>query len=198
MPLNSRQLADLVNRAKLRPPPVVSPPQPPPPPQRSVRPRQVTPAPQAAAATRPPPSTPKTLTLRPKAAAAAPTAPLPPPLPSPAPQAEHVAAAEDFPVGWQLHKESWYFHRRFYAVLRRPMAPGEYSHLLKQIRRRQAERLGEDCWRVTLPDGKRTLVVRGYAQRLLTILPKNWQPPARRPILPPLVGGASPCPTIVP
>ena len=60
------------------------------------------------------------------------------------------------------------------------MAPGEYSHLLKQIRRREAEHLGEDCWRVTLPDATRTLVVRGYAHRLITILPKGWQPPATR------------------
>jgi hypothetical protein len=85
---------------------------------------------------------------------------------------------EDFPTGWELRKESWHFHRRFYAVFRRPMARGEYSHLLWQIRRRRAEHLGEDCWRVTLPDGRRTLTVRGTVWRLITILPKNWQPPA--------------------
>jgi hypothetical protein len=175
MPLNSRQLADLVNRAKLRPPPVVSPP--PASPQRSERPRQVTPVPQAAAAMRPPPSTAKTLTLRPKVAAVAPTAP-PPPLPSPSPQSERAAAAEDFPVGWELKKESWHFHRRFHAIFRRPMRHGEYSYLLHQIPNR-AEHLVDDCWRVTLPDSQRTLAVRATKWRLLTILPKDWQPPAR-------------------
>ena len=57
------------------------------------------------------------------------------------------------------------------------MARGEYSHLLWQIRHAKAEHLGEDCWRVTLPGG-RTLPVRGTVWRLITILPKNWQPPA--------------------
>ena len=90
---------------------------------------------------------------------------------SPAPR------AEDFPTGWELRKESWHFHRRYYAIFRRPMARGEYSHLLWQIRRAKAEHLGEDCWRVTLPGGSRTLQVRGTVWRLITILPKNWQPP---------------------
>jgi hypothetical protein len=58
------------------------------------------------------------------------------------------------------------------------MARGEYSHLLWQIRRAKADHLGEDCWRVTLPGGNRTLQVRGTVWRLITILPKNWQPPA--------------------
>jgi hypothetical protein len=115
------------------------------------------------------------LALPPKVAVAAPTA-SPPPRPLPAPQSEHAAEAEDFPTGWELRKESWHFHRRFYAVFRRPMARGEYSHLLWQIRRRRAEHLGNDCWRVTLPDGKRTLAVRGTVWRLITILPKDWQP----------------------
>jgi hypothetical protein len=63
------------------------------------------------------------------------------------PPAEQTAGAEDFPVGWELRKESWHFHRRFYATFKRPMARGEYSHLLWQIRRAKAEHLGEDCWR---------------------------------------------------
>ena len=70
-----------------------------------------------------------------------------------------------------------HFHRRFYAVFRRPMAHGEYSQLLLQIRRGRAEHLGENCWRVTLPGGSRTLPVRATSWRLITILPKNWQPP---------------------
>ena len=64
MPLNSQQLAALVERARLKAPPVVSPS-----PQHSVRPRQVTPALQAPSATQPPP-TPETLPHGPKAAIA--------------------------------------------------------------------------------------------------------------------------------
>jgi hypothetical protein len=60
-----------------------------------------------------------------------------------------------------------------------PMAPGEYSGLLKQIRRGVAEHLGADCWRVTLPGSSRTLPIRATAWRLITILPKNWQQPAK-------------------
>jgi hypothetical protein len=55
MPLNSQQLAALVERARHKAP-VVSPPLPPASPQRPVRPSLVTPAPQAPSATRPPPS----------------------------------------------------------------------------------------------------------------------------------------------
>jgi hypothetical protein len=58
------------------------------------------------------------------------------------------------------------------------MRCGEYSHLLWQIRRRKAEHLAEDCWRVTLPNGK-TLPVLGNRWKLITILPKNRQPPPR-------------------
>ena len=79
---------------------------------------------------------------------------------------------------WFLDKSSWRFHRRFYAVFRRPMAHGEYSSLLKQIRFGQAEHLGETYWRVTLSDGRTTLSVVATRWRLVTILPKNWQPPA--------------------
>ena len=35
------------------------------------------------------------------------------------------AEPDDFPTGWELKKESWHFHRRFYRVLRRPMRQGE-------------------------------------------------------------------------
>jgi hypothetical protein len=93
-------------------------------------------------------------------------------------------AADDFPIGWELSKESWHFHRRFFRIFRRPMHRGEYSHLLWQIRRRKAEHLAEDCWRVTLPNG-RTLAVRGNGWRPVTILPRNWQPPEPRASLEP-------------
>ena len=88
------------------------------------------------------------------------------------------AEAQGFPIGWYLDKSSWQFHRRFFAVFRRPMRPGEYTQLFKQIHRGEAEHLGEDCWRVRLSDGRTTLPVRAARWRLITILPKNWQPPA--------------------
>lgn len=174
MPLNSQQLAALVERARHKAPPVVSPPLPPASPQRSVRPRQVTPAPQAPSVTRPPP-TPGTLPRGPKVASTAVSA-----HPRTEKAAEravpHETTAPD-ESRWFLDKSSWHFHRRFYAVFRRPMERGEYSHLLKQIRFGHAEHLGENCWRVTLPGGSRTLPVRATPWRLITILPKNWQPP---------------------
>jgi hypothetical protein len=101
-----------------------------------------------------------------------------PPAPVATPQPEHVATVEDFPAGWELRKESWLFHRRFYAIFKRAMRHGEYSQLLCQIRRGTAEHLWEDCWRVTLPGSSRTLPVRATRGRLITILPKHWQPPA--------------------
>ena len=151
MPLTSAQIAALVERARTKPPPVVNPPPP------------ASPAKPA----------PKAETL-PHAATAPAVSPPPPPL---APQPAHTAEAEDFPTGWNLKKDSWHFHRRFYAVFRRPMELGEYSHLLGQVRRGTAEHLDENCWRVTLPGGSRTLPVRATPWRLITILPKNWQPP---------------------
>jgi hypothetical protein len=156
MPLNSAQLAALVERARQKGPPVVTP-SPAPAAQRPVRARQAKPSP----ATQLPP------------------APAPPPLPSPAPTPGHTVEPDDFPIGWYLDKGSWQFHRRFFAVFRRPMRPGEYSHLLKQIGRGEAEHLGADCWRVTLPGSNRTLPIRATAWRLITILPKDWQPPAK-------------------
>ena len=171
MPMSSAQLADLVTRARLKPPPVPNPP--PAPPPRAVQTRQAKPAPQASSTTRTVPKA-GTQTTLPKNAAAPPVSP-------PSSQPEPAAAeAADFPIGWELSKESWHFHRRFYAIFRRPMHRGEYSHLLWQIRRRRGEHLIDDCWRVTLPDGRRSLAVRGTQWRLITILPKNWQPP--RPV----------------
>jgi hypothetical protein len=84
----------------------------------------------------------------------------------------------DFPIGWQLTRESWHFHRRFYAVFRRPMHRGEYSHLLRQNRNGPAVDLGDNCWRVEIP-GERiaTIAVRATPWQLITILPKDWQPP---------------------
>jgi hypothetical protein len=159
MPMNSAQLAALVDRARQKPPPVVSP---------------LAPAPQRKLSDNPP-KAPK------QAPAEPPTQPTPatpqPHWRSEAAQHSTTTSSDDFPTGWKLTKESWYFHRRFYRVFRRPMAHGEYSHLLWQVRRAKAEHLWEDCWRVTLPDGKRTLAVRATRWQLLTILPMDWQPP---------------------
>ena len=99
-------------------------------------------------------------------------------------QAEPTAEADNCPLGWELRKESWHFPRRFYAIFRRPMQLGEYSHLLWQIRRRRALHLWEDCWRVTLPGSNRSLPVRATRWRLITILPKDWQPPDRSLVCP--------------
>jgi hypothetical protein len=161
MPLSNAQLAALVERARQKPPPVVSPP---PPatvtsPQRAVRPVQAASAPPSPPAAQSPPNS--------KGSGK-----------SERNLSEQTAEAEGFPIGWELRKESCHFHRRYYAIFKRPMQRGEYSHLLWQIRRAKAEHLGDDCWRVTLPGGGRTLQVRGTVWRLITILPKNWQPPA--------------------
>jgi hypothetical protein len=86
------------------------------------------------------------------------------------------AEPDDFPIGWSLNKESWHFHRRFYRVFRRPMRQGEYTYLLRQIWQHRGEHLGEHYWRVTLPDNRTTLVVTATRGRLITILPKGWQP----------------------
>ena len=156
MPMTSAQLAALVERARLKAPPVVAPPSETPAPRRKLSdyPPEV-PKPVAAATA--------------QNVAAAIEQPPTPPEPATAPP-------DDFPFGWELRKESWHFHRRFFTIFKRPMHRGEYSHLLWQIRRRTAEHLWEDCWRVTLPGGK-TLAVRGSVWKLITILPKNWQPP---------------------
>lgn len=181
MPLSARQLAEMVERARRKAPAVVAPPpQPAPAPSRPVRAQRAEPQPTA----RPtPPPMPGTLTLRPAAAATPePPAPSAAPLPAlveaqvlPTQPAAAATALDDFPTGWRLERSSWHFHRRFHAVFKRPMEHGEYSHLLWQIRRGAAEQLDADCWRVTLPGG-RTLPVRATAWRLITILPKNWQP----------------------
>jgi hypothetical protein len=139
MPLSSNQLATLVERARHRAPPVVSPPTPSPP--RSVRQRRDASA--APAAARP--------QLRSEVPTLTPEAPvaraLPPQPEKPAPLPAEPATPDDSP--WFLDKSSWRFHRRFYAVFRRPMQRGEYSCLLKQIRFGHAEHLGENCWRVS-------------------------------------------------
>jgi hypothetical protein len=194
MPMNFSQLGALVDRARQKPPPVVSVPRQPV--QRVVQPRRVTTPvtakpPQLAirpAASEARPSAAKG-TVRPRQAVDAPPASstvrspraasvesLPQTIAAAPPPEPTTAEPDDFPIGWELSKESWHFHRRFFRIFRRPMRCGEYSHLVGQIRHRKAERLWEDCWRVTLPWG-RPLLVRGNGWRLITILPRDWQPP---------------------
>jgi hypothetical protein len=141
-----------------------------------VRSRQAAPVSQAPSTARIEPRT-GALTLPPNDAVASPAL-SPAPSLAPSPQSEHATEAEAFPIGWVLGKDSWRFHRRFYAVFKRPMECGEYGSLLKQIRFGQAEHLGEDCWRVMLADRRTMLPVRASKWTLLTILPKGWQPPA--------------------
>jgi hypothetical protein len=163
MPLNNAQLGDLVNRARLKAPPSSVHHRPQLAVQRSKRPSQPTVASHAhvevTAASGPPGS----VSLQ----------------SVPEPIMPATPRSDDFPIGWELKKESWHFHRRFYAIFKRAMRHGEYSQLLCQIRRGAAEPLGGDCWRVTLPGSSRTLPVRATPPwRLITILPKNWQPMA--------------------
>jgi hypothetical protein len=158
MPLNNSQLAALVERARLRPSPAVAPA----PSRRSLSDKPPKPSPEPAEQpTQPTPGAPPPR-HSPETASPLPTA---------------TTSDDDFPTGWELKKESWHFHRRFYAVFKRPMKHGEYSHLLHQIRFGRAEHLWEDWWRVSLPGG-RTLPIRATRWRLIIILPKHWQPPA--------------------
>jgi hypothetical protein len=103
MPLNNAQLAATVERARQKALPVVSPPLPPQPTaQRPVRARQAKPAPSSA---QPEPQLPAPAVVPPSAP-------------------EHTVEAEDFPIGWELRKESWHFPRRYYAIFkRRPCLP---------------------------------------------------------------------------
>jgi hypothetical protein len=156
MPMSSIQLAALVEWARLKATPVVSAPlQPPGRKESRYLPKPPEPEP-----------------------AEQPTQPTPPtPPPHQRPEAVTALTSDEFPIGWDLKRDSWHFHCRFYAIFHRPMRHGEYSHLVGQIRHRRAEHLWEDCWRVTLPGGGSTLPVRATKWRLITILPKHWQPP---------------------
>jgi hypothetical protein len=126
MPLNSAQLAALVERARHKTPPVVIPSPPPAPstvrPPRSVR-RPVALAPQSPLSAPPAPiqNTAADAEARGRCANGI-----------PAITSVTCAAARTcrrgrgFPNRVGVTKESWHFHRRFYRVFRRPMALGEY------------------------------------------------------------------------
>ena len=114
MPLNSSQLAELVERARHKAPPVVSPPLPAPSPPRSVRQRRDASAAQALSAALSSPRS-EVPTLTPEA----PTARAFPPQPEkPAPLPAEPATPDDSP--WFLDKSSW---RLSPPVLRRVPPP---------------------------------------------------------------------------
>jgi len=102
-----------------------------------------------------------------------------------------VAAA--FQERWFLDRASWAFHRGFYRQWQRPMHPGEYSFLLKQIRHGTGIRLAHQVWRLTLPSGS-FLVVRGTKVGLFGILPTGWTPSARQARAPRLPAVTPPAP----
>ena len=91
---------------------------------------------------------------------------------------ERPAIDTSFPIGWFLDVRSWEAHRSFYRQWCRPMEPGEYSHLLRQIRNGVGTHLLGTVWRLTLPSGA-PIVVSGKGHRLFRVLHANWTPPAR-------------------
>src|SRR5262249_18490764 len=126
---------------------------------------------ERAKAKAPPPQVQAPAPARASAARPDPPPPANPGIPIAEPVAE-LPALDDFPTGWQLTKGGWPFPRKFFRLFRRPMRQGEYSFLLRQVWQRRGKHLGENYWRVTLPDAKTTLVVTATRWRLVTILPK--------------------------
>ena len=112
MPLSSNQLAVLVARAREKAPPVVAPPPP------AVSRRKVPDKPA-----QPPKPVAKAIPAQPSPAMPAepPTYPTPA---TPIPHGRPETSPDDFPIGWELKKDSGHFHRRFYAIFRRRMWHG--------------------------------------------------------------------------
>ena len=172
MPLNSTQLAELVSRARSKPPPC------------GTTSRAIPSGRTIASANRT--TAPKTGALTPQPARRC-CAPCPIAAPAPA-AADHRGPGLPLRLGAQegiLALPPPVLSPCF----RRPMHRGEYSYLLHQIRGGHAEQLAEGCWQVTLPDRRRTLMIRATSWRLITILPKGWQPPGPPPVT---VGASSP------
>jgi hypothetical protein len=96
---------------------------------------------------------------------------------------------------WTLGIESWKFHRHFFARTGRPMLPGEYGGILRQIRRGGDAKLlalvgRGGVYRVKLADGS-AAIVRGGKRTLAAMLPPDWEPPPSMQ-LPPSHGKAEP------
>jgi hypothetical protein len=80
--------------------------------------------------------------------------------------AEDVSAPQDswqIPVNevWYLDQSSWPFHRSVWRTIGRCLEYGEYAHLKRQIRKGEAEQLGDrgGLYRVALRDGTLIKVV---------------------------------------
>jgi hypothetical protein len=80
--------------------------------------------------------------------------------------AEDVSAPQDswkMPVNevWCLDQSSWPFHRSVWRAIGRCLEYGEYAHLKRQIRKGEAEQLGDrgGLYRVALRDGTLIKVV---------------------------------------
>jgi hypothetical protein len=101
---------------------------------------------------------------------------------------------EAFPTGWALDKHSWEFNRTFYRQWQRPLNPGEYAFLFRQIRHHTGVRLGHQVWRLTLPSGC-SIVVNGSARGLYRVLQPDWVSREREVVVaPPLPPPAPPAP----
>ena len=183
MPLTSTQLAELVSRARSKAPPVVSAPPPAPAAQRPVRSRQAAQSPASTARTAP-----KTgaLPLQPKEAAAPPALSPPPPTAGALTAVGAPRSGRGLPLRLGAQRSSWHFHRRFYRV--HAQCSGEYSICCtKSVAAMPSTSLRAAGG--SLPDRRRTLMIRATSWRLITILPKGWQPPGPPPVT---VGASSP------
>jgi hypothetical protein len=90
--------------------------------------------------------------------------------------ADDPLADED--CGWVLGRESWTFHRWFFAILGRPTERGEYSFLLRQLRaKRDPELIVAGVYRLVMRDGGPIVVTGsvGYQPQLYSVLPAAWQ-----------------------
>jgi hypothetical protein len=88
---------------------------------------------------------------------------------------DESSGADSIPEGWALGVESWSFHRQFHERIGRPAAHREYTDIVWQILRHEAERLGPEVHRVKLTDGQ-TITVRS---RPTTIVLSGRKHPSR-------------------
>ena len=74
---------------------------------------------------------------------------------------------------------SYGFHRTFFRIIGRPARLGEYTRLCRQVRRKEAERITADAWRVTTDTGQVIVmlirVVKGWPAPAF-IFPADWRP----------------------